>query len=53
METPTKSETRFTLLDLLRALQDVAANDAEAIAVLMAMIRTGHVRLLGETVFAA
>lgn len=43
----------FTLLDLLRALQDVAATDAEAVAVLEAMIRSGHVRLVREAALAA
>ena len=43
----------FTLLDLLRALQDVAECDAEAVAVLEAMIRAGHVRLATEPALAA
>jgi hypothetical protein len=53
METTMKTEVRFTLLDLLKALQDAAANDAEAIAVLEAMICAGHVRLASETAYAA
>jgi hypothetical protein len=52
MEKTTKP-TGFTLLDLLRALQDVAISDAEAVAVLEAMIRAGHVRFAQETALAA
>jgi hypothetical protein len=53
METMSMTPEAFTLLDLLRALQDVASSDAEAVAVLLAMIRAGHVRLAGEPALAA
>lgn len=53
MDKPTKTPYSFTLLDLLRALQDVATSDAEAVAVLEAMIRAGHVRLVAEPALAA
>ena len=48
-----KLDPELTLFDLLKALQDAAADDAEAAAVLEAMIRAGHVRLVQETAQAA
>jgi len=53
MDKPNKPASPFTLLDLLRELQDAASTDAEAVAVLEAMIRAGHVRLVSEPALAA